>query len=151
MRGRKPTPTALKLVAGERSDRVNDDEPQPGEGIPVCPSSHPQVRKVWDYTVDQLQRMRVITMADRDALAAYCEAVVQHRVASEILAREGLIVEGSHGGSVPHPAQKIQREAAAMLRAYSTEFGLTPSARSRIKVGDSQPEKTQGAGRLLSS
>lgn len=149
-RGRKPTPTALKLVAGARPDRINDDEPQPGEGVPDCPSRHPEVRRVWDYTVSQLTTMRVLTMADRDALGAYCEAVVQHRVASEILAKEGLIVEGSHGGLVSHPAQKIQREAASMIRAFSTEFGLTPSARSRIKVGDTQPKQEHGAQRLLS-
>lgn len=152
-RGRKPIPTVLKLVAGEkRKSRLNDDEPQPGEGVPTCPSDHPEVLAVWDYTAAQLARMRVVTMADRDALAAYCEAVVQHRVASEMLARDGLVVQGSHGGMVSHPAQKIQREAASLIRAFGTEFGLTPSARTRIKVGDQTPResKTAGAERLLS-
>lgn len=152
MRGRKPTPTVLKLVAGQtRKDRLNDDEPQPGEGVPECPSEHPDVRLVWDYILNQLTRMRVVTMADRDALGAYCEAVVQHRVASEMLARDGLVIAGSHGGLVSHPAQKIQREAANQIRAFGTEFGLTPSARTRIKVGASSSVAPEtGAGRLLS-
>ncbi len=153
MRGRKPTPTVLKLVAGQtRKDRLNDDEPQPGEGIPTCPSTDDEVRAVWDYTIDQLSRMRVVTMADRDLLATYCEAVVQHRRATEVISQRGIIVEGSHGGWVSNPAVKVQREAATQIRAFGTEFGLTPSSRTRIKVGAQKPSEApeKGASRLLS-
>lgn len=143
-------PTALKLLHGERADRINHDEPQPGEGVPDCPSGNPLVRDVWDYTIGQLKTMRTITMADRDALAAYCEAVVQHRVCAALLAKDGLVIGGSHGGLVRHPAAAIQRECAALIRGFGADFGLSPAARSRVKVADQQPAKEQGASRLLS-
>lgn len=149
MRGRKPAPTALKLLKGD--NRINDDEPQPAAGIPTCPSRSKAVREVWDYTIAQLAHMRTITMADRDALHAYCQAVVLFEQATQLLEDEGLVVPTTLGRGLPHPAQKIQREAGQQLRMYACEFGLTPSARTRIKVGDQAPRhQEQGASRLLS-
>jgi P27 family predicted phage terminase small subunit len=149
VRGRKPAPTALKLVKGEQKSRINNDEPQPEDGVPQCPSLLPAVREVWDYTVAQLRTMRVLTMADRDMLAAYCEAVVMHREASRIIARDGMLLHDGNG-AYKNPATLLQREAANAIKAFGTEFGLSPSARTRIKVGDQQPEREQGSARLLS-
>lgn len=150
VRGRKSVPTSLKLVKGERPDRVNHDEPQPEQGAPACPSRNPAVRKVWDYTVAQLTRMRVVTMADRDVLAAYCEAVVSFEQASQMIERDGPIMVTPNGLRA-HPAVKMQRDAAAQLRSLASEFGLTPAARTRIKVADQSDSKPTGASRLLSS
>jgi P27 family predicted phage terminase small subunit len=149
-RGPAPAPTGLRLVKGDRKSRINTDEPQPREGVPQCPpDAAPAVHEVWNYTMAQLEHMRIITEADRDVLYAYCEAVVLHREASRVLATEGFIIEGLHGGMVKHPAHQIQRDAATMMRAFAQEFGLTPSARSTIKV--SAPDNTgAGAARLLS-
>lgn len=151
---RPPRPTALKLIAGEKKkSRLNDDEPMPQDGVPACPSTDPRVLEVWDYTVKQLLTMRVLTMADRDVLHAYCEAVAAHQAASEILAQEGTFIKlpGGMSPSVPHPAMRQQKDAAAMIKTLGGEFGLSPAARTRIKVKDQQPEKTQSAARLLSS
>ncbi len=154
--GPRPKPTALKLVSGAAKahpERMNPDEPQPMEGIPLCPSKDRELRKVWDYTLAQLRGMRVVTMADRDALFAYCQAVLTHRQASEMIERQGLIVESPAGAQVANPALKIQRESATHIRAFGTEFGLTPSARTRIRVGDQGADgrqKGRDASRLLS-
>lgn len=149
VRGRKPTPTALKLVKGEQKSRINDDEPQPDPSEPQCPSKNPKVQRMWDYTMAQLRKMRVVTMADRDPLLAYCQIAVIHSEACEIVDREGVMLDTPNGGT-PHPAIRVARDAATQLRQYATEFGLTPASRTRIKTSDQQPEKAQGAGRLLS-
>lgn len=150
-RGPAPMPTALRLVKGERKSRLNDDEPQPKEGLPLCPlGATEEVHAVWKYTLDQLDHMRIVTLADRDSLYAYCEAVVMHRIASHVIATEGIIAEGMHGGMVKHPALQVQRDSAQMIRAFAQEFGLTPSARSTIKMHVQDEGKVQGAGRLLS-
>jgi hypothetical protein len=50
-RGPAPKPTNLRLLHGDRRDRINTSEPLPADGIPVCPKSAPDVvREVWDYT-----------------------------------------------------------------------------------------------------
>lgn len=149
-RGVKPAPTALKLVQGVAKSRINHDEPKPEDGIPLCPVPDKMVNEVWDYTVEQLRKMKVLTMADRDMLLAFCQAVVMHRRASELLDRTGYLIEAEEG-LFPHPAIRLQREAAASMKAFGTEFGLTPAARTRIRVADQEPAKPVGAARLLSS
>lgn len=154
-RGRKPIPTALKLISGSNKthpERINDDEPVPEDGLPSCPATDKLVREVWDYAIDQLRKMRVITMADRDMLLAYCQAVVMHRRASQLLDAEGYLISAA-AGLFPHPAVRMQRDAAAMMKSLGTEFGFTPAARTRIKVADqlAPKESSAGASRLLSS
>lgn len=139
----------MKLLRGERKDRINRDEPQPSDGLPVCPAGVSKlVQEVWDYTLAELAVMKVVTPADRDLLLAYCEAVALHRQASAVIAAAGMAERALNGGQAKHPAVMIQRDAAATMRSLGQEFGLTPSARTGIKVG-AQPKK-DGAARLLS-
>lgn len=132
--GRKPKPTALRLLDGDRKDRINEHEPIPRGLPPVCPEdASADVRSIWDYTVRELDHMGLAFACDRDALRAYCEAVATHRKASAILARSAVLVKGQKGNMVRNPAVGLQRDAANTLRLFAVEFGLTPSARSRIE------------------
>lgn len=148
-RGPAPKPTNLRLLHGDRKDRINTNEPVPRALLPECPDDvAADVRAVWDYAMAELEPMGVATAADRDALLCYCEAVVAHRKASAILARSPVLVKGIHGNMVRNPALQIQRDAAQTVRAFAQEFGLTPSARSQI----ARPDEGHGrsAERLLS-
>jgi P27 family predicted phage terminase small subunit len=149
-RGPAPKPTKLRLLHGDRKDRVNTSEPLPAEGLPECPdSTREDVREVWDYTLDQLAAMGLATPADRDALYAYCEAVVLHREACRLVAKSGVLLRGIHGNPIRNPALQVMRDAAQVVRALAQEFGLTPSSRSQIVT---TPESAaHGSGeRLLS-
>lgn len=141
-RGPKPAPTRLRVLRGERKDRINPDEPPAPDGPPECPDGvAPEVREIWDYTLSNLIVMGVATPADRDALLCFCEAVVQHRRASEILARTPALIKGHRGVMVRNPAFAMQRDAAAVVRSFAHEFGFTPSARSELRSG----KRTDGA------
>lgn len=132
-RGPAPKPTSLRLLHGDRKSRINTDEPTPRDDTPVLPDGvADDVAEIWRYTLGELQFMRIVTTADRDTLLAYCEAVVAHRKSSATLARTDVLVEGLHGNLVRNPALQIQRDSAHTIRAFAQEFGLTPSARSRI-------------------
>jgi P27 family predicted phage terminase small subunit len=132
-RGPAPKPTVLRLLDGDKANRFNPDEPVPAAELPECPAqASPAVREIWDYTVTQLDFMGLAKAADRDALFCYCEAVVAHRKASEVLAKSAILIKGAMGGLVRNPALAIQRDAAFTIRQYAQEFGLTPSARSRV-------------------
>jgi P27 family predicted phage terminase small subunit len=135
-RGRPPEPTKLRLLKGEtRPCRINDKEPIPRDAPPEPPKGmDPAVREIWDYTLRELQAMGVACAADRDTLRCYCEAVVAHRKASEVLAKTAILVRGMHGNMVRNPALQIQRDAAHVVRAFAQEFGLTPSGRTRIQT-----------------
>lgn len=135
-RGPAPRPTALKLIEGERESRINREEPLAREEPPEAPEElAPEVREVWDYTLAELTVMGLAKAADRDALVCFCEAVVNHRKASALLARSPVLVKGLHGNLVRNPALAVQRDSAQLIRAFAQEFGLTPSARSGIAVG----------------
>jgi P27 family predicted phage terminase small subunit len=151
-RGAAPAPTGLRLVRGDRKDRINTNEPQAREGIPQCPiDAAPAVHEIWAYTMEQLEHMKIVTLADRDVLYAYCEAVVQHRETSRRIATEGFVVRGMNGGMVKNPLVQIQRDSALLMRCFAQEFGLTPSARSTIKLHVAETAADKGAARLLSS
>lgn len=156
-RGPRPKPTNVRLLHGDRKDRINTDEPPAPDGLPEpAYEMAADVREVWDYTVAQLRAMRTASTADRDALAVYCEAVALHRQASRMLAQSSILVRtqrnrgsGTGTGLMRNPLLQVQRDAAATVRAYAQEFGLTPSARSEISLGGASTSGL-GAERLLS-
>jgi P27 family predicted phage terminase small subunit len=134
-RGRAPKPTALRLLHGDRADRINQHEPVPVAEPPECPEqASAEVLEIWDYTVEHLEAMGLAKACDRDALYCYCEAVVNHRKASAALAQSTILVEGVLGGLVRNPALAVQRDSARLVRYFAQEFGLTPSARSRVEA-----------------
>jgi P27 family predicted phage terminase small subunit len=141
--GPPPKPTALRLLHGDRKDRINTREPIARDIPPAAPEQlADDVREIWDYTLRELIAMKCASSADRDSLVCYCEAVIAHRKASEILARSTVLIKGLHGGMVRNPALQIQRDAASTIRAFAQEFGLTPSGRSRIQTeGKSSSEQ----------
>lgn len=148
--GPAPKPTPLKLLAAVQKSRINTDEPVPGDGPPDCPSKNKYVREIWDYTVRHMDAMGIITTVDRDMLHAYCVAVVAFREAAATVDREGSIIEGAHGGLVRHPACQALKENAMLMKGFAAHFGLSPAARTSIRVGDSKHKpKEQGAARLL--
>ncbi|MPZ66178.1 MAG: phage terminase small subunit P27 family [Pseudonocardiaceae bacterium] len=136
-RGRPPQPTALRLIKGDHhKSRFNSDEPIPRGLPPVCPDDvSDNVREIWDYTVAEMEVMGIAYAADRDALRAYAEAVVTHQRACAVLKQSSILVKGRHGNMIRNPALQVQRDSAATIRAFAQEFGLTPSARTRIEAG----------------
>jgi P27 family predicted phage terminase small subunit len=101
------------------------------------------VLAIWTYTVVELRAMGIDAPSDRDALVAYCEAVDKHRKASALLRRSPLLIAGQKGNLVRNPLLMIQRDAAHLIRQFAQEFGLTPSARTRI---DHESQQTSDVG-----
>lgn len=145
-RGPVGAPTALRLLRGDEKSRINTREPIAVDTHPEAPAGMADdVREIWDYTLPHLVHMRTASAADRDSLACYCEAVIAHRKASDILARSSVLVKGMHNGTlVRNPALQIQRDAAHTIRGFAQEFGLTPSARAGI-VMDGRSGRTDSA------
>ena len=78
MAGRKPKPTALKVLEGDRGKGrrpLNEHEPIPPRGGVKCPSwLLPEAKKEWKRLAASLEAMGVLTMADLTAFAGYCQA-----------------------------------------------------------------------------
>lgn len=133
-RGPKPKPTNLKVVAGtQRADRANPSEPRLEPAAPEPPSFlTPYARAEWVRVCDTLVTAGIMTKSDRAALAAYCQAFGRWQKAEEELAQDDLIITTTNGNQIQNPLVGTANKAMADVVRYAAEFGMTPSARSRI-------------------
>lgn len=139
MRGRRPKPTALKLVDVSHR-RANEREPQPTPGAPDPPDwLSPAARAEWERVSPELERMGLLTRVDLAALAAYCTAYAHFVEAERTIQQHGLTVsirddKGILKGLVAVPEVAIACKMLDKIKAFAGEFGFTPSSRSRIEV-----------------
>ncbi len=141
-RGPKTKPTKLKLLTGTaRSHRLNPDEPQPVVARPDPPEHlSAAARLEWERVIGQMVDLGIMTDLDRAALGAYCQAYGRWSAAEMALARmagrdavsDGLIVKTKSGNLIQNPLVGAANKAMADMVRYAAEFGLTPSARTRV-------------------
>ena len=141
--GRKPKPVALKLIEGNRGKRRIPKTPMPPPELLAPPAGMcAPARKEWDRVAPQLDRLGLLTGLDRAALHAYCEAYARRCAAERHVHSKGIMV-----GRVKNPAAQIIRDASMEMRAWCSEFGMTPSARARMVLPD---EKNLDLDRFMS-
>lgn len=154
MRGRKPIPTAMKILRGNPGRRpLNLSEPKPEGGAPACPGwLHRHAKAEWRRLVRALAPAGMLTQADLGVLAGYCQAWAEFRLATELLESEGRTVlsggvpveQAGEDGTTrtvvvgatvkPHPAVAQQRSAWVAMQRFGALLGLDPSSRSRLSV-----------------
>jgi P27 family predicted phage terminase small subunit len=149
-RGTKPTPTAqLKLRGSWRGD-INKDEPQ----MPIGEIDMPDFiegnsKACWDELKPLLCDAKVLTMADKLALSLLCETYSNWRRAQDLLNKHGDVFEiKDDKGEVKYlqqtPYVAMVRNFGLQFKNMLCEFGLTPSARSRIStVQDSRTTEAE--------
>lgn len=156
-RGHTPIPTALKILQGNPGKRpLNKREPKPKRGVPYCPSwLCDEAKKHWKRTAAILDDMGLLTTADGDALANYCDTWAQWREMREWIDKHGSVMPiRGKDGEIKYiqqaPQVNIARHHLLVLGRYQLEFGLTPSARTRIQVAKPSTESAEFE-RFLSS
>lgn len=138
-RGPAKTPTNLAVVRGEtRPSRVNYDEPTPPAEAPDPPEYLDlDALGVWRRLAPSLIARNVLTAWDVDAFAAYCTAVVHHRRAVDTVNTEGAVIRNGSTRS-KHPAMQVIRDQAALMVTLGGRFGLNPSDRAGLRVGEEE-------------
>lgn len=151
MVGRKPKPTALKRLQGNPGKRpLNDREPKPprARSVRVPKGRLPaDGQRLWRALAPVLQEMGVLSEGDLPALEMLCLHYSVARDAVTMLEEDGLTVDTVQGGVKKHPAAAVLVENSRLLRAYLSDFGLTPASRVRLKVDPD--EKEQSLAELL--
>lgn len=135
-RGPAPEPTALKRLKGNPGKRaLNDSEPRPAATMPRCPSHlQGEARAEWKRVAKTLHQSGLLTQVDRAALAIYCQAWARWVKAEAQVARHGEVVKSAAGNVMQNPYLSIANRAMKQMREMARELGMTPSARSQIKV-----------------
>ena len=136
MRGRKPTPTALKLLHGNPGHRpIRGEEPKPPASQPTCPAHlSPTAKAEWKRLAQSLNGIGLLTQADRAAFAAYCQAYGRWVEAERKLAETPVILKTPSGYVQASPWLAIANKQLELMAKFMAEIGLTPSARSRLSV-----------------
>lgn len=153
-RGRKPKPTALRILNGNPSGRpLNTKEAMPSKDINIDPPEHLQLsdlaKETWTRLAPMAHNLGLLTEADIDAFARYCDMLARWHKLRIFIDEKGETVEicspvyEGHGREkqlVDYVVTKIQKrpevalytEIDRALGKLEAEFGFTPSARTRI-------------------
>lgn len=140
--GTKPKPTSLKLIEGNRGKRpLNRKEPRIASALP-SPPPHltADALEEWNRVAVWLHRIGLLSEVDRAGLAAYAQAYGRWAQAERAIAKMaekdhltgGLMIRTSNGNAIQNPLVGTANKAAADMMRYAAEFGMTPSARTRI-------------------
>ncbi|MGH6657601.1 MAG: phage terminase small subunit P27 family [Actinocrinis sp.] len=135
----KPRPTVLKLIEGRGPGRDSGGRPVKATPRftrlpPNAPTWLPAEAKAeWRRVVPELARLQLLKPVDRAALTAYCLAWERLVTAQKLIkSNGGLTYVDAFGNPRKHPAVLVAEAASKELRAWASEFGMTPSAEQRV-------------------
>jgi P27 family predicted phage terminase small subunit len=129
-----PKSASDKALAGNPGNRkLNESEPKPVNSVPKCPRHlDSEAKREWKRISSELDTLGLLTRVDRAALAAYCAAWSRWAAAEKVLRKEGLTFSTPRGYVQQRPEVGIANTALSLMKAYLTEFGMTPGSRSRV-------------------
>ena len=96
-----------------------------------------------------LEQIGLLTEMDMAAFAGYCQAYARWKEAEEFITQHGTMVRTPNGYLQQVPQVSIAQTNQKIMLRFCEQFGLTPSARSRIIAGDGSVEPYDEMERLL--
>lgn len=158
MSGPKPLPKNVVLLTGNASKKPIHqlmDTLQPEIEIPDCPRHlMAEAKKEYKRITPELQRYGLISKIDRAALCLYLQSWAELVFAEEALKRamaaaekkrldaeakgeeytggDGMVVYTTNGNMIYSPHWVIANKARHNVDKFLQNFGMSPSARSRV-------------------
>ncbi len=142
--GRRRTPTALKLahhMPSLKNQTNREVEAPPIAELPPCPAYlRGHAADAWAHYTEEMHDLGMLTTLDLDLLAAFCEAVRQHRECCELEAllavqdpvTRGMVVRSAGGSAYLNPLLTAKQGAARDMARIGQMLGLTPSGRASV-------------------
>ncbi|MGO9919510.1 MAG: phage terminase small subunit P27 family [Isosphaeraceae bacterium] len=140
MKGRTPLPIAIHRAQGSfRADR-HGGSPEPKAATPKAPKwLGKEAKALWRYFASRLAEVRVLTELDQQCLAVYVAAAARLAKAEAEIAKTGEVVKSPAGFAVTNPWVQIALKCTETMRHYGEQLGLSPAARTRIKINPNRP------------
>lgn len=158
-RGPPPKPTALRLVQGNPSKKpLPKNEPKPASAAPPVPAFLDEYgREEWQRVVPELLAIGCLAEIDAGALAVYCMAFSRWRHLEDVLKKladqqpnlRGLTSRNAAGGLAPNPLVGMANKQMMIVLRAAAEFGMTPSARTRIQTLQQDTARVDPAERFF--
>ena len=161
MKGRKPTPTALKVLAGNPGKRpLNRREPRVTPKAPSMPTTlSAEAKREWRRVVPVLERVGTLSLVDRGTLDAYCRAYARMVEADRHIQKHGVVLLEQTGElpdgtaifvrPVRNPMVGVWKSATVLVRSLGSEAGLTAASRTRLEVRDPADDDNDDIPRRL--
>lgn len=138
-RGPKPLPANVHLLRGNPSKKPMAelrDSVAPEVDLPSAPKHlSGEALKEWRRIGKELKALGLVTRIDRAVLALYCTAWGRYVDAEKRIAEmgeKGLVDETPNGFMVQSAWLNVSNKAQEQCLKYLSEFGMSPSARSRV-------------------
>jgi P27 family predicted phage terminase small subunit len=125
MRGKKPTP----------KPSIYKQTPPPPP-----PELKGEARKEWVRITTLLAAKRVLSEEDKAALTIYSTSWAMYREAQARIEEDGSVVMSATGVPIRNPYLSVLKQAWDRIRPLLSEFGLTPTARARLKVEEPEDD-----------
>lgn len=157
LRGPQPKPTAMKIAQGNPGRRsLNEREPIPPPGAVVPPPwVDGQALQIWHQVSPVLIAMRTLTTADTLAFARYCIAYARYLELKQVMWDKGWTgttyplragkASDKASGIAEFPQASELRRLHEILSRLEDRFGMTPSARTRLRVEHAAPAAVAAA------
>ena len=152
-RGTKPTPTAMLKLRGSWRGDIKKNEPEVELGIPDMPDYiSGNAKACWDELAPMLVNIKVLSTQDKLALSLLCETYGNWRRSQDMLEKYGDVFPiKDDKDNIKYlqqtPYVAMVRNFGKQLKDMLVEFGLTPSARSRVEAS-SDPRTKRADERL---
>lgn len=138
--GRKAKPAQSKVIQGNfRKDR-HSHGPKVEIKAPPCPTWLPKsAKKYWKDIAPQLVNVGLIGVVDSAAFIAHCDSVGKfEEVTKKLKKLEDMIDKTPQKYEVQSVLFTIRNKLWDQVMKSSSEFGLSPAARSKVKDAGQQ-------------
>lgn len=144
--GRPPKSLQEKILSGSRLRDDRDEDAQVANaavdlGMPPCPRwVKGAARKHWDTLGPALVEAGLISVVDGDVFAMHCDNIARYAdVMEKLESLDKWLAKTPNGFEVQAGFVQIRNKLQEQIIKTAREFGLTPAARSSVKVN--KPEQ----------
>lgn len=156
--GRPPKPLQEKILSGARIRNDRDEEAQVANaavdlGMPPCPSwVKGTAKKHWDVLGPKLVQAGLLSVVDGDVFGLHCDNIAAYEQVCEKLTKfDDWIAKTPNDFVIQSAWLQIRNKLQELIIKTAREFGLTPAARSNVKINKQQQQDLFGASKSTES
>lgn len=139
--GRRAKPVELYVLKNERKIKKSElvSRQQAEQALrPASAELKPPrwldkaAKKEWRRVVKLIGGLGILTDADVDTLAAYCDAVVRYAEAAQQVREQGMVITDDKGKPMQNPALLAMEKYWRIMSKAAASLGLDPSSRAAL-------------------
>jgi len=120
-------------------DRADEPQPKDYKGGPPAWLSAKAV-EIWNELYPELSACGMITVADVKLFAAYCEKWAEWHGYKEKIKKTSELIKSPKGYVQQNPYVSMANRVFDQMIKLGSEFGMTPSSRSRVSAANKDAE-----------